>query len=320
MGKSLQQYIHLLDEREDLIWPKLPDIQPVKATPSINPLPGIRAVTWSIYGTLLRISEGKLLFFPEDTLRIQVALDKTIREFNMWYSMSRKPGAPWEYMFQQYKRLVEDRQMVATAHKGDIPEVDSSDIWLIIIERLLQKEYEYDVDYYGNLDELAQKVAYFFHSNLQGVAATNQALRTLQAIASSSMRQGLLANAQPFSVLQMLRALAEQGTLPPLGQLFDAQCLTLSFVLGIRKPSKSLYKKSLDQFRSLGIGPEQILHVGSQLTDDLIIAKQLGMRTVLYAGDKNSLQASQEELADPNSRPDRLVTELSQLRDILEIG
>ena len=320
MGKSLRQYIHLLDEREDLIWPKPPQIQPVKATPSIKPLPGIRAVTWSIYGTLLRISEGKISFLPDDSLRMQVALDKTIREFNMWYSMSRKPGAPWEYMFQQYKRLVEDRRMVATAHKGDFPEVDSSDIWLVLIKRLLQKEYEYDVDYYGNLDELAQKVAYFFHANLQGVAATDQALRTLQAIANSPKRQGMLANAQPFSVLQMLRALAEQGTLPPLSQLFDAQCLTLSFVLGIRKPSKSIYKRCLDQFRSLGISPEQILYVSSRLADDLSVTKQLGMRTVLYAGDKNSLQASQEELMNPHSRPDRLVTELSQLRDILEIG
>jgi len=319
MAKSLQQYIHWLDVREDLIWPKPPQLQPVKATPSTKPLPGIRAVTWSIYGTLVRIAEGDLLHFPADQMRMQVALDKTIREFNMWYSMSRKPGAPWEYMYQQYKRLVEDRRLVATAHKGDLPEVDSSDIWKILIERLQQKEFEYDVEFYGDLDELAQKVAYFFHASLQGITATEQALRTLLAISRSPLRQGLIANAQPFTVLQMLRVLATQGTLPPLDQLFDAEGMTLSFVLGVRKPSPSIYKVSLEKYRALGIQPQQILHVGSRLAGDLSIAKKYGIQTVLYAGDKTSLAASKEDLSNSEIRPDRLITQLSQLRDILGI-
>ena len=54
---TLQEYIEGLENR-NLVWPQPPPIEPVKATPYIKPLSGIRAVTWSVYGTLLRIAEG----------------------------------------------------------------------------------------------------------------------------------------------------------------------------------------------------------------------------------------------------------------------
>ena len=61
MSLNLQEYAEWLIDR-DLIWPDPPRHQPVKANPSIEPLTGIRGVTWSIYGTLLRISDGEISF------------------------------------------------------------------------------------------------------------------------------------------------------------------------------------------------------------------------------------------------------------------
>ena len=46
-------------------------------------------------------------------------------------------------------------------------------------------------------------------------------------------------------------------------------------------------------------------------------AKKLGMRTALFAGDKASLEATPEQLKDPASRPDVLLTELSQITDVV---
>ena len=74
---TLLEYIESLEKR-NLVWPQPPPIEPVKATPYVKPLEGIRAVTWSVYGTLLRIAEGRLLFDFPNPLQMQVALDKTI--------------------------------------------------------------------------------------------------------------------------------------------------------------------------------------------------------------------------------------------------
>src|SRR5262245_33254890 len=139
MPKSILEYAGWLDERK-LLWPQVPELVPPKATPYLKRLHGIRAVTWSVYGTLLRISEGRLLFMHPDALCMEVALDKTIHEFNMWNSMSRKPGAPWEYMFQQYKGLVETGQLAASRRSGEAPEIDAAHVWQVLIERLGKKD------------------------------------------------------------------------------------------------------------------------------------------------------------------------------------
>ncbi|GAG14472.1 unnamed protein product, partial [marine sediment metagenome] len=253
--------------------PAPPETASANATPYLKPLKGIRGVAWNIYGTLLRISGGKLRFTHPEISQMQVALEKVIAEFNMWHSMPRKPGPPWEQLNDQYRRILEEQQMSDTQRKGERPEVDSSRIWRKLFRRLAEKGYDYDMNLYGDPEELSDKIAYFFHSCLQGIEAAPNALNALAAVADANLTQGLLAEAQSFTIVQMLRALRAQGTLPPLGSLFALDTLTLSFQEGVGKPSPSLYRSSLEQFRSHGISPSEVLYVGNRLSDDLAIAK-----------------------------------------------
>jgi len=318
MPKTLAEYADWLDQR-GLIWPKPPQPVPAKATPSVKPLPGIRAVTWSIYGTLLRMTDGELLFDHPQELRMQVALDKTIREFNMWHSMTRKPGEPWTQLLGKYRGLVEALRMAGTDRRGGSPEIDSRIVWREIIEMLKKKEYEYDRTFYGDEDELSEKIAYFFHASLQGVEASPNALPALRAVADGNAVQTLLGNGQCFTMVQLLRSLREQGDVPPPGELFRFEHLTLSFQEGRRSPSPSLYKRCLQRLGRDGIAPEETLHVGCRLKDDLAVAKSHGMRTALYAADKTSLRATRQEIRDPGLRPDRLLTDLAQIGNVLRI-
>ena len=319
MAKTLTEYVRWLDGR-DLIWPAPPKAVPAGATPALKPLRGIKAVTWNVYGTLLRISDGKLLQQCRDEKQMEIALEKTIHEFNMWQSMTRKPGAPSQQLSAKYKELLEMRRLAAPAAKGSVPEVESAAVWQTLLERLNEKEYTYDADFYGDLEELSDKVAYFFHASLQGVEAAPNALAALQRVANAGLRQTLLSDGQSFTLVQMLRALESQGKLPPAGELLAFDCLTLSFQEGVRKPSKSLYRACLARFAEHDIKPGEILHVGNRLRDDLAIARQAGMRTALYAADKTSLRASKAEIQDPQMRPDRLLTDLAQIADVLAIA
>ena len=142
---------------------------------------------------------------------MQAALQKTIEEFHMWPSMTRKPGAPWEYMLTQYAGVLERQQMRATKHKGDYPHINSATIWRILIQRLVKNKYTWDQSMYGDLDELSVKVAYFFHRGLQAVEAADHALQTLASLSRANLTLGLLADAQPFTMVQMLRALLGPG-------------------------------------------------------------------------------------------------------------
>ena len=105
MGLSLREYATWLHERQ-LLWPAAPQTEPAKATPYLAPLPGIKAVTWNVYGTLLTIADGQLLLQHPQAIRMQIAMEKTIQEFNMWGSMTRRPGQPWEYFLPKYNTAV----------------------------------------------------------------------------------------------------------------------------------------------------------------------------------------------------------------------
>jgi FMN phosphatase YigB (HAD superfamily) len=318
MAKSLQEYAAWLDDR-NLLWPAAPPPVLPKATPYLKRMRGIRAVTWDVYGTLLSVPEGRLLSLPPDPLRMEVALDKTIHEFNMWNSMSRKPGAPWEYMFQQYKRLVEAGHLVASPRPGEAPEIDSAHIWKVLIERLGKKEFTWDEAFFGDIDEFSEKVAWFFHAALQGAAAAPNALSALKHVRRAGLKQGLVADGQCFTLVQLARALRAQGTVPSLAKLFSTGCVCLSFQYGVRQPAATLFEACLARLARRGITPDEVLHIAPRLTENLRPARRLGMRTALYAGDAASLEATSAEIKDSELRPDRILTDLRQIRQIVKV-
>jgi hypothetical protein len=318
MVKSLEEYADWLDGR-GLLWPAAPHPVRPKATPYLKPLGGIKAVTWGVYGTLLTIGEGRLVFQHPDMLCMEVALDKTIREFNMWHSMSRKPGAPWEYMFQQYKGLVEANQLAASPRTGERTELDAAHIWKVLLERLGKKDFSWDEDQLGGMDELSEKVAFFFHAALQGTGAEHNALVALRHVRNAGLAQGLVGDGQCFTLVQLARALRAQGHVPPLAKLFTRGCVSLSFQFGVRQPAATLFEACLARLKERGIEPGEVLHVAPRLKEELAPARRLGMRTALYAGDAASLEATSAEVHDPELRPNRILTDLRQIRQIVKV-
>jgi FMN phosphatase YigB (HAD superfamily) len=302
-----------------LIWPQAPEPQPLRAKPTLKTLPDIRAVLWSVYGTLLTIQDGQLMHEHPQELRMQVALEKTIEEFNMWYSMHREKGAPWEAMLRQYHKIVQHLAMVGTKRKGDKPHVDSARVWGTIIERLIQNEYQWDTSIAASPDDLAVKVAYFFHAMLQGVRATPHAANVVTRLSQGHIRQGLLADTQRFTVAQMLHAFGETEQIQNPQELFSPTLLIESARYGIRKPSETLFARAAHQVEKLHFQPEQVLCVSHRLDGDLAVAAEYGFRTALYAGDKNCCPVTAEQLKDPDLRPDRLITDLEHVLDLVAI-
>ena len=151
MPLSLEQYAAWLDKR-DLHWPAPPEPDAVKAKPHLVRLPEVRAVLWNVYGTLLNIAGGELWFEHPQAFVMSVALDKTIQEYKMWGSMSRKPGQPSEYMGQLYNKALTDLRMVPSPGEKH-PEILAERIWERIVKWLFQKEYQFDAGFFGSLNE-----------------------------------------------------------------------------------------------------------------------------------------------------------------------
>lgn len=314
MPISLDQYAEDLDGRKDLPWPGPPKIDAPKAKPHLARLP-VKAVMWTVYGTLLNVPHGDLLFEPPPgplgDFVFENALEKTIKEFKMWNSMSRKPGKPSEYMGELFKKAV------ATLRLTGGGEAAAEKVWEDIVKKLQQKEYTYDVGAYGGLEEYCRKIAYFFHASLQGAGAYPGAADALRMVADAGKQQGLLADGQSFTFAQLRRCVRKDDPSFEPGMFVRPELRVLSAEVKARKPAEAIFKAATAALAAKGIRPADTLHVGSSLARDIAPAKRYGYRTALFAGDKGSLAATGEQLRDPATKPDVMLTELTQVIEVL---
>jgi FMN phosphatase YigB (HAD superfamily) len=319
MALTLEQYATYLDTR-DLPWPAPPEVDPPKARPHLVRLPGIRAVLWNVYGTLLALPGGELYFEHPQKFVMDVALDKTIQEFKMWGAMTRKPGHPADYLYRVYTDMLTEQRTVPGGTEK-YPEVAAERLWEAFIKKLLQKDYKFDAGFYGSLNEFSRKVAYFFHASLQGTVCYPGAADALRHVARRGLVQGLLADGQCFTPVQLQRGLARQGSSGCLGDLIDPAVRVLSYELRARKPSDRLFRQALSVLAQKEISPAEVLHVGARLSHDLHPARRFGMKTGLFVGDKAALQLTPEQLKqhlkEPANRPDVLLTELGQIAEVV---
>jgi FMN phosphatase YigB (HAD superfamily) len=315
MPLTLEQYIESLDSRGDLPWPAGPKPDPVKAKPSLHRLP-VRAVFWTVYGTLVAVPGGEIRYEHEHDFVTDAAFDKVIKEFKMWQSMSRKPGAPAAYMKELFRKALTTLQMAGGGGEK-YPEVQAERVWDDIVRKLQQKEYTFDAATYGSVGDYVKKIAYFYHASIQGAGAYPGAADALRLVADRGVAQGLLADGQCFTVGQLRRCLRQQDPGFDLDAAVPAGLRVVSADRKAKKPSDTLFRAAVQAAAGKGIAPSEVLHVGSNLARDIAPAKRHGFRTALFAGDKNSLVATPEQLKDPVSRPDVLLTELPQVLEVI---
>jgi FMN phosphatase YigB (HAD superfamily) len=316
MALSLEQYATWLDGRHDLPWPAPPTPEPPNAQPHLKRLRGVRAVLWNVYGTLLAIPLGELVFEHPTSYVMTMALEKTIAEFKMWTSMSRKPGAPSEYMGHIYGSILAEQRM-APSPGEKYPEVLAERVWEGVLKKLFAKEYNFDAGFYGSLNEYSRKIAYFFHASLQGTAAYPGADRALRSVADAGLIQGLCADGQCFTGLQLQRGLGRLDAHLRFDDLVPESLRALSHNVRARKPSERLFQHAVDALAARGIEPREVLHVGSRLARDIAPAKKLGLRTALFAGDRASLDAPIDLVNQKSLKPNVLLTDLSQIADVI---
>jgi FMN phosphatase YigB (HAD superfamily) len=235
----------------------------------------------------------------------------------MWQSMSRKPGAPSEYMKELFNKALTTLRLTGGPAGEKFPEVQSERVWDDIVKKLQQKDYKFDAGTYGSLDDYTKKIAYFYHASIQGSGAYPGAADALKELAGRGIVQGLLGDGQSFTAGQVQRCLKKQDPDFDLNSVISPAMRIISGEKRARKPSDTLFKAAVAAAGAKGISPSEILHVGSSLTRDVAPAKKHGFRTALFAGDRNSLSATPEQLQDPATRPDAMITELTQVLEMV---
>ena len=126
----------------------------------------------------------------------------------------------------------------------------------------------------------------------------------LEGIKAMGLRIGLISNTGMTPGTAFRRFLEQHKLL----HYFDV--LTFSDEVKLAKPSGQIFRMTLD---SLHARPEQAVHVGDHVINDVQGAKQVGMRTVWIEG-----FYQREDPTDPKTEPDIAVPDLGQVVGAIE--
>lgn len=262
--------------------------RPTGADPHIEPLPGIRAVLFDVYGTLVISASGDIGLAGEQNAdsAFAAALDAA--------SVKATAGTGPEKLEQTIRAFHAER----TAAGVEFPEVDILDIWRKVLssrEELapLAVEYEFRVNPVWPMPGLAQ---------------------VLRDLRNSRLVLGIVSNAQFYTPLMLEGFLGI--SLDGLG--FDAECCAWSYRLLEAKPSPRIYEEALAGLaRAHGIAPGEVLYVGNDQRNDIWPASLAGCHTALFAGDARSLRLREDDPRCAHVVPDRIVTDLRQITDYI---
>lgn len=263
-----------------------------------RPLSGIRAVLFDVYGTLLVSGSGDVGTAHE------VTRDEALREALEAAGLLPR-GRPLPHGAGLLERIILQHHERARREGVEYPEVDILEVWSDALAALGLPPAPN-----AALRHLA--VAYECATNpvwpMPGMTAT------LAWLAGRGLPLGIVSNAQFYTPLT-LEALTGRG-LQALG--FDPGLCAWSWQLREAKPSPRLFRLVLRRLEKRnGIAPRAVLYVGNDLLKDILPAHRLGLKTVLFAGDRRSLRLRGDDPRVAGITPERTVTDLGQLRAIL---
>lgn len=276
--------------------------RPTDVAPKLDSLPGIRAVLFDVYGTLVISTSGDIGLARErpgerdPAGAFAAALEA---------AGIRAPATAGPARLEQAIRAFHARRKAVGT---EFPEVDILAVWEEILGgEVLGGEIPTSRDQFARL-------AVEYECRVNPVWPMPGLAQLLADLHRRPLVLGIVSNAQFYTPLML------EGFLgAPLADLgFDAECCAWSYRLLEAKPSTRIYQVALAGLdRVHGITPSEVLYVGNDLRNDIWPASLTGCRTALFAGDARSLRLREDDPRCAGVVPDRVVTALSQLTDAI---
>ena len=268
---------------------------PTQMRPKLAKLPGLRAVLFDIYGTLLISGSGDIGSDRSDRRRDSLIALTELFDLELVMDASEAIGVFTEQIRMEHHRL----KQIGVAY----PEVDYREVWSTVLPKIYRETTSVNPEVYALEFELRANPAW----------PMPHSVSTLAAIGRRGLMLGIVSNAQFFTPL-LVASLMDQS-LEDLG--FSADLTYFSYEHRRAKPGTTLYEFAQTRLAGLDISPDQVLYVGNDMLNDIMAATYVGFRTALYAGDLRSLRLRSDDERVHDVEADIVVTELPQLIECL---
>jgi len=302
MQSDSKQYIkNLLD--------KFAPIEPLPTgvEPRITKDKTIKALLFDVYGTLLISSSGDVDQTEISETNLKLALDAA--EIKITDGVQNV----LEHILKDFEYTIRICHEAARKNKIDYPEIDILSVWKIVLIHSRRKGL---IRFTDDVDIMLFTCVFEFLSNkvypMPGLKEIVAKLRKLY------MPLGIVSNAQFYTPVLMNYYLHDEINLTEKVKGFDQELTVLSYKFGKGKPDHTLYEELIPTLkRKYGIVPSEVLFIGNDMLKDIFASKQVGFKTVLFAGDQRSLRLREDDTRTADLQPDFIVTELPQILTIL---
>lgn len=268
---------------------------PTESRAELKALPGIRAVLFDLYGTLI-VSDERESAHP-------LALRDALASLGCSTTFDAEVGVG---IFRATIRS-EHEQM---RRRGiQYPEVQIDEIWRRTVARLCER----DLLPKSALEIDARRLAVEYEVRANRVWLMPHVRETLRALDRKGIALGIVSNAQ-FYIHDLLAALFGAS---PSEMGFDTALQFYSYRSGHAKPGTALYVEAARALKTRSIEAAQTLHVGNDVRNDVWPASSVGFRTALFAGDARSLRCRRGYPEVENVEPDLTIKNLPSLLECL---
>ena len=287
----------------------LAPIEPISTgvTPRYRKDNKIRAILFDIYGTLLISSSGDVDQAEMTDKNLKSALDAA------GITISDGIQNALDHILMDFEYTIKVCHESARRSNVPYPEIDILSIWKIVLIHARRKGL---IQFQDTADIMLMTCVFEFLSNkVYPMPGLKETLARLHEIC---MPLGIVSNAQFYTPVLMNYHLNGVVSLNEKVRGFDQELTVFSYKFGKGKPDPSLFKELTHALKwKYGIIPSETLLVGNDMLKDIYASKQVGFKTVLFAGDKRSLRMREDDERVSGLKPDFIITELKQLLEIV---
>lgn len=262
----------------------------------IQPLEGLRAVVFDIYGTLVISGSGDIAVG---------SVADSEQAFRLAYAAAGLPVDRLAANFCGAERLTRAIQAAHARRREEgveFPEVDILTLWADVLAPLAP-----DIP-----EDRLRALAVEYECRVNSVWPMPGLAETLETLRGAGLVLGIVSNAQFYTPIMFQAFLGRS----PEALGFEPELCAWSYRLLEGKPSLRPYRMVADALLKWGIDPARTLNVGNDQLKDIWPASRVGFRTALFAGDQRSLRLREDDPRCQSIQPDRVLTELQQLRQI----
>ena len=277
--------------------------RPTGIEPRLNRLPGIRAVIFDIYGTLLVSGAGDI------TLQTGTSSDDAFRAA---LAHSRLSGEAISGLTANLlQRTIAEHHDRGRECGVEFPEVDIVEIWREVLQKARERTPGSET-ITAEVDPTLLALEY--ECRVNPVWPMPGLVECLRELSGRNLLLGIVSNAQAMTP-GLFPALLNQ-TLDELGFASDLQFF--SYLYSESKPGLAMFQAAAAVLERGGGTPSEAVYVGNDMLNDVWAASQVGFRTILFAGDERSLRLRADNERVRECVPDAIVTDLASLIDCLD--